>query len=105
MEDLDLTEEIKAELRKRQTDLIKIVDALAKLEETKEWDTLKELIFDKSLQAIERQLLSEALSQKIDINKLYKLQGEWVWAKQYSDIERFADTLKKQLEDIKKKLK
>lgn len=99
-----LNQEQRTKLRERQAELITLLEALAKLDGTKEWKVLKELVFDKSVASIERQLQSEALAPEINLNKLYKLQGEWVWAKQHSDMGRFVDTLKTQLEDIKKKL-
>ena len=102
---IELTDEVKTQLREQQTNLIRLVEALAGLEGKKEWGVLKELIFDKSLQVIERQILSEALTQKIDVDKLYRLQGEWAWAKQYSDTDKFAENLKRQLASIKNKLK
>lgn len=108
MDDLDkieLTEEVKVILRERQTELVKITEALGRLENSKEWETLKELVFNRSLVGIERQLLNETLATKIDTDKLYRLQGEWAWAKQYNDTKKFADTLKQQLESIKQKLK
>jgi len=107
MDELDkivMTDEAKVLLREEQSRLLKIVDALTKLDKTKEWETLKELIFTKSLVAIERQLLNETLAKEVDVNKIYRLQGEWAWAKQYSDVDRFVETLKRQLEEIKKRL-
>ena len=101
----DTNDEIKKLLREKQTELINIISALDKLEQSKEWQTIKELVFNKSLLAIERQIQNEALAIKIDTDKLYKLQGEWAWSKQYVDTARFISTLKKQLEDIKLKLK
>lgn len=103
--DTELNEEQKTILRAKQTELIRLTDAVAKLSKSEEWATLKEIVFDKSVASIERQLLSEALTKKIDTDKLYKLQGEWAWAKQYSDMDRFGDTLKNQLEDIKLRLR
>lgn|SRR3990167_1429082 len=105
MDELELTEEVKTHLRQRQGELLKIVEAYEKLEASKEWTTLKELLFSKSLAAIERQLLNETLANDIKTDKLYRLQGEWSWAKQYNDSSRFVEMLKKQLEDINKKLK
>ena len=108
MDDLDnivITEDVKVLLRERQAELVKIIEALAKLDNSKEWETLKELIFNKSLKAIERQILNESTAVKIDTDKLYRLQGEWAWAKQYNDINKFGENLKKQLEAIKLKLK
>lgn len=99
-----MNEQEKILYREEQTRLIKLLDALAKLDKNKDWETLKEMVFAKSLQAVERQMLTECLSPEISIEKLYKLQGEWVWAKQYTDVDRFIETLKKQLEEIKNKL-
>ena len=99
-----MTDENKALLRVEQTRLLKIIDALSKLDKGKEWESLKEEVYEKSLNAIERQMLNECLSQTINTDKLYKLQGEWVWAKQFTDVDRYVDTLKRQLEQIKKKL-
>ncbi len=100
-----LPEEAKARLRKTQEELIRIIEAFAALEESKEWGVLKELVFGRSLAAIERQILNEAVTPQISTDKLYRLQGEWAWAKQYNDTGRFVQALKKQLEDIKNKLK
>jgi uncharacterized Zn finger protein len=97
-------EDVSVQLREEQTRLLKIVEALAKLDKSKEWSTLKELVFSKSLEAIERQIKVESLSENINTDKLYNLQGQWAWAKQFCDTDRFAETLKKQLEEIKKRL-
>ena len=105
LDKIELTPEVKVKLREEQDKLIKIIETFAKLEKSKEWEVLKELVFDTSLGAIERQMMNECLAQKINTDKLYKFQGEWVWAKQYSDTNRFVDNLKKQLAQIKLKLK
>lgn len=108
MDDLDkiiITDEVKVKLREEQTRLVTILEAYAKLEGSKEWDSLKELVFKKSLEAIERQMMNEAVAIEIKPEKLYRLQGEWAWAKQYSDVGRFTDNVKRQLEEIKKRLK
>jgi hypothetical protein len=102
--DTELTEEQKTNLRKTQADLMRLLEALSKLDKSEEWNVLKELVFDKSVASIERQLLSESLNETIETNKLYKLQGELAWAKRYSDVNRLADTLKTQLKDIKNRL-
>ena len=107
MDELDkivMTEEGKVLLREEQTRLIKIIEALSKLDKLKEWESLKELVFSKSLVNIERQMLNESVAKEVDVNKIYRLQGEWAWAKQFTETERFVDTLKRQLEEIKKKL-
>ena len=108
MDELDnivLTDEVKVQLRQEQTRLVKIIEAYSQLEKSEEWETLQDLVFSKSVAAVERQMLNECLGQEIHPEKLYRLQGEWAWAKQYNDKGRFVELLKKQLEEIKKKLK
>lgn len=105
MDEQSTSEDVKVKLRERQNELIRIIQSFGGLESSKEWGVIKDLIFDKALTAIERQILNESLAPKINTDKLYKLQGEWAWAKQYSDTNRFVDTLKKQLEEIKRQLK
>lgn len=100
-----MNEDVKVRYREEQTRLITLIEAFESLEQSKEWEIVKELVFSKSLQAIERQILSESLKPLIDTNRLYRLQGEWTWAKQYNDTAQFVDTLKKQLANIKDKLK
>lgn len=100
----EFSPEAKIKLREEQTRLIKIIESLEKLDKSKEWSSLKELVFDKSLESIERQMKFEALSPEINTDKLYNLQGQWAWAKQFCDIDRFTETLKIQLQEIKKKL-
>lgn len=98
------SEDSKALLRERQTDLIQIIEAFASLEKNEAWTVIKNLVYDKSLASIERQILIQSLTQEVSIEKIYKLQGEWAWAKQFSNPIQFVDLLKKQLTEIKKKL-
>lgn len=98
-------EETQILLRQEEARLIAIIEAFAGLSQSKEWLVLKELIFDKALKAIERQLLAESLSPQVKIEKIYKLQGKREWAQQYCEVERFVENLKRQLAEIKRKLK
>jgi hypothetical protein len=105
MDEIEVNDEAKVKLREKQDELIKVIEAFARLETSSEWAVLKELVFDRSLVSIERQILAEASSPQVDINKLYRLQGELAWARQYNNVGRFIETLRKQLENIKNKLK
>lgn len=88
-------------LRDRQTELVKILEAIDEVLKTKGWQTLKELVFDKVVERLDRQLLSEAKNPKIDEIKLYYLQGEMAWARRYSDLKSYAEMLQKELQGIK----
>lgn len=102
---IELTEDIKVQLYERRDELVKTIEAFASLEKSKEWETIKTLVFDKSMMAIERQILNESLSPEINTSKIYKLQGELKWARHYHDVGRFIGNLKKELEGINKKIK
>ncbi len=106
MEGLTLTikEQVQTRYEEKRVELVKIIEAFEKLEESKEWQTVKELVFNKSLESIEKLIMSESIMPVIDEHKLYRLQGEWMWAKKFTDINRYIETTKKQLADIKTKL-
>lgn len=105
LDNIEITDKVKVLLQEEHSKLVKIIEAFEGLENSREWATLKDLVFDKSLALIEKQILGLSLAQKIDTDKLYKLQGEWAWAKQYNDVGRFTENLKKRLEQINKKIK
>lgn len=100
----ELSEERKSVFRKRQEELLRILGALDVLSKSAEWNTLKELVYDKKVASIERQIISETTQKDIDLHKLYRLQGELAWAKNQSNIDRFADALKTELQEIKNQL-
>lgn len=88
--------------RERHGELVKIVEAFASLEKSKEWEVLKGLVFDKELVKIENGIKSESLKPEIDTTKLYRLQGRREFAKQFCDVKKYVDFLVKQLEELKK---
>lgn len=92
-------------LRDRQTDLIRILEAIDLVLKDKGWQTLKELVFDGIVERLERQLLTEAKKPVIEAEKIYFLQGEMAWARRYSDLKSYAEMLQKELQGIKDNLK
>lgn len=92
-------------LRERQTTLVKVVESIDELLKTKAWQNLKELVFDSLVERIEARLLNEAKADPLNPGLMLKLQGELNWARRYSDLRSYAETLKKELEGIKLKLK
>lgn len=105
MDETKLTKEQVTILREMENELILIIESYAVLVQSQEWNTIKTLVYGKSIASIEAQIKSESLKPVIDTNKLYKLQGEWEVAKRYSDPSRYIENLKRQLAELKLTLK
>lgn len=71
-------------LRKREGELVTIIEALRKVESSHEWSTLKTEVFNGEIEYIERQLSLEAKKPEINTSTLYRLQGRLSAAKKYS---------------------
>ena len=90
-------------LRKREQELIKILEAFQRLNVTEDWNILKELLWKPARASIESQLLTESLSPKMDTAKLYRLQGEWERV-MLSDVDRVVERLTAELKGIKQSI-
>lgn len=90
---------------KRHEELVKIIQAFENLEKSKEWETLKELIFSKALISIDKQIQLVAQATPIDSPKLYSLQGERLWALRYCNIDKLITGYIHELEEVNKKIK
>lgn len=91
-------------LRKKETELTNIIEAVKSISESKEWQTLKILIFDELVENLERRIKTETAKEHIDTSQIYKLNGQLLWAKKYSDFNKLADVYRLELTNIKKKL-
>lgn len=85
-------------------DLVKAIDAVVSLTNTTEWSTLKKTVFDPTLSSLERKLAQEAMKTPLDEKEMYRLQGQIVWARRYSDPEQLAETLRLELTNVRKQL-
>lgn len=92
-------------LRERESELVRVIEAILAIEDTKEWSTLKNYVFDGVVEKLERDLLSEAKKEDPDKQKLASLNGQFVWAKKYADLKGLADVFRKELTNIRNQLK
>ncbi len=94
--------DVKPKLRSEESRLVKIIEALRKIEESEAWSTLKNEVFDGLVDRLERDIQIEAVKNDPDPKKLNRLSGEWTWAKKYSDLSKLVDTYKVELQRIRK---
>lgn len=92
-------------LLERRGELVRIVEALRRVADSKDWEVLTELVFNGVVETLERQLKNEAQNSTIVTAELYRLQGQLVWARKYADLDKLAEFFKKQIEGIQTKLK
>jgi len=87
-------------LAKQKGELSQVLEAIRGVEQTSDWQKLKRLVLDEVVNSLERQLSSEALKKEINTSELYRLQGQLVWAKRYTDLAKLAELFRTQIEHI-----
>lgn len=92
----------KDKLIARRVELVRIVEAIDGVIHSKEWQVLREE-FEERVENLERQLLTEAKSPKLEVEKIHFLQGQIAEVRRF-DLPLWADKLKKELEGIKLRL-
>lgn len=69
--------------KEREAKLVRLIESLEALNQSREWSTLKKDLFDGTLESIERRIEQEASKPEINVQELYRLQGERKVAKKY----------------------
>ncbi len=91
-------------LREREAKLVRIIQAVLGLSQSQEWRTLKEQLFDEIGESIEKRLRAESTKEKLHTEEIYRLQGEYRWARRYADPVSLAKTYQDELSAIRKLL-
>lgn len=88
-------------LREEESRLVKIIEAITKINKLDDWSTLKSLVFDSRIESIEKKISNESSKLKIEDSELYRLQGRLFEAKKY-DLDKLLDTYRLELSRIRK---
>lgn len=91
-------------LKDREATLVRIVETLRRVAQSEDWSSLKKLLWDDVVETLERQQKSEAEKDKPDLANLAKINGQLVWARKYSDLQKLADIFMVELNSVKKQL-
>ena len=92
-------------LKKQKGEITQIVEALNRIEASEDWQKLKKLLLDDVLASLERHLKNEASKTEIIPSAIYRLQGQVVWARRYTDLKKLSDFFKQQLKNINNQIK
>lgn len=89
------------ELGEAEARLIRIIEAVSKVISSDEWSTLKNLVFDRRVENLEKQLLTESEKLIINDSELYRLQGRLFEARKY-DLHKLNESFRLELVNIRK---
>lgn len=101
IEELSPEVDRKPALRERESELVKIIESLRKVEMSSEWSSLKKYVFDGHVVKLEKELLDEAKKDRPDNLALARLNGQLLWAKKYADLAKLADLFRLELTRIR----
>lgn len=88
-------------LRAEEARLLKIIEAIQGIQQTKEWSTLKIEVFDNLANVLEKDIRTEAKKDDPDPKKLNRISGELKWAEKYSDLQKLENVYKVELQRIR----
>lgn len=100
----ELQENVKTKLQAEESRLLKIIEALQGISQSKEWSTLKTEVFDNLVNVLDKELRTEAKKNDPDPKKLNRLSGELKWAERYSDMQRLENSYRVQLQNVRLQL-
>lgn len=84
-----------------QARLTRLIEAINNLLTSRDWQVLQEFHFVPEESRLTRLLLLEAKKSEVELDEIYRLQGELKWAKRYADLKVFGKFLKNQLDKLK----
>lgn len=99
------SEEILPKLREKESELVKIIEAISGISETVEWEVLERAIFDKLVETLDRRMTMETNKQELNNPEIYRLQGQLIWARKYADFGGLADAYRAELTNIRQTIK
>lgn len=96
--------EVTEKLRSEEGRLVKIIEAVRSVQQTEAWSTLKIEVFDSLTDKLERELKREAEEDDPDPSKLNRINGQLIWARKYSDLNKLEREKMVELQRIKHQL-
>lgn len=91
-------------LRQREGELVTIIEAIGRVNESGDWSILKKHIFDGLVETLERKLNLEAKKNDLNSPEIYRLQGQLAWARKYADLQKLNEFFRLELTNIRKQL-
>lgn len=91
-------------LRQKENELVKIIEAIQGVVQTKAWSSLTNLVFNGVVEKLERDLRNEARKDDPDKLVLARINGQLAWATKYADLNKLCDVFRVELQNIRRNL-
>lgn len=91
-------------IREREAEIVNIIGALERVSQSEDWSTLKTHVFDGVLEKLEKGLTNASQQSELNLPEIYRLQGQILWAKKYSDLDILISSYMTQLKGVRLKL-
>ena len=98
---IEVEQDRSPELRKRETELIRTIEALQEVSSSKAWSSLKTYVFDGLQESLTKEITAEARKENPDTLKLNRLSGELKWAERYADLKKLEQRLRLELTQVR----
>lgn len=95
------SEDVSPKLRAEEARLLRIVEALQAIQSSKEWSSLKTEVFDNLVNVLDKDLRTEAERSDPSSNKLNRIMGKLEWARRYSDLSKFENEKRVELQNVR----
>lgn len=102
--DANPQEELQTKLHAEEARLLKIIEAIVEIQDSKAWSSLKTEVFDNLVNVLEKDLRTEARKEDASPAKLNRLSGELKWAERFSDLSKLESLYRVQLQNVRLKL-
>jgi hypothetical protein len=90
--------------REKESDLVKIIEAINRLAVNPDWNFLQEKIFDGVVEGLKKERDNEVEKQPLNGPKIHSINGQLKWAKKYSNVVDLAQIYKLELTNVRKQL-
>lgn len=97
-------EQIQVKVQERESEIVRILEAIQTLKQRKEWSTLKTEVFDNLHTNLTKDMMEEASKADPNTNKLNRIAGEMKWAERFSNLEKWENVLRVELQGVRKRL-
>ena len=91
-------------LCQREGELVKLIETIMRIEQSEDWQVLRNHIFDGLVEGIEGRLRGESGKGEVNLPEVYRLQGQLLLSRKYADFKKLADVYRSELSNVKQQL-